>query len=67
MSIVRHDIKTNEWIEIKYKGKTYLVGVSSLLDAWIGRHRNCCPDCGSPDPDWVHSTTCSIGGAEAHD
>ena len=39
MSIVRRDIRTNEWLEIKYKGKTYLVGVSSLLDAYIERQK----------------------------
>jgi len=47
MSIVRRDIKTNEWIEIKYKGKTYLVGVSSLLDLYI-EHTHHCAWCDSP-------------------
>ena len=64
--MLHKNVKSTDWIELKYKGKTHLVAVSNLLDAHIGRHRNCCPECKSPDPDEVHSTACSIGGAASH-
>lgn len=36
-SCVRRDVKPEEWIEIKYQGKMYLVAMTSLLTAYIER------------------------------
>lgn len=31
---IRRDLKPSDWIEIKYEGKTYLVALTSLLNAY---------------------------------
>lgn len=36
-SIVVKTVTPDNWLELKYGGRTYLVGVRSLLDAYIMR------------------------------
>lgn len=37
---VRRDVKPEEWLEIKWEGKTYLVAVLSLLEAYKAANTN---------------------------
>lgn len=39
-SIVRRDVKPEEWLEIKWEGKTYLVAMISLLNAYKAANTN---------------------------
>jgi len=36
---IHKNVRPTDWIEIKYDGLTYLVGVSSLLNAYIMRNK----------------------------